>query len=119
MASGRAAPGASSRPHRSEEHRTPRRRGPERRDRWRRRAMESTAAPARLNGQRPIRLGNTGRVTVGTQHRQSPPQAPALAAADVDRVRDAVATALAGFLDEQRQTLAGMDASLVPVVDEI
>jgi geranylgeranyl pyrophosphate synthase len=81
--------------------------------------MDRTAAPARVNGQRPIRLGDTGRVTVGTQHRQPAPRVPTLDDADVDRVRAAVGTALAGFLEEQRQTLAAMDASLVPVVDEI
>lgn len=82
--------------------------------------METTAAPARVNGQRPIMTGDTGSVTAGTQRRQPPVRVPIEpGAADVERVRAAVAAALAGFLAEQRQTLAAMDDSLVPVVDEV
>jgi geranylgeranyl pyrophosphate synthase len=82
--------------------------------------METTAAPARVNGRRPITAGDTCPVTAGTQHRQPPARVPAPpGAADVERVRAAVAAALAGFLAEQRQTLAAMDDSLVPVVDEV
>ncbi|MCZ2857099.1 polyprenyl synthetase family protein [Blastococcus sp. VKM Ac-2987] len=55
----------------------------------------------------------------GAQQRESARPAPPLAAADLDRVRAAVADALVGFLDQQRATLAGMDPSLVPVVDEV
>jgi geranylgeranyl diphosphate synthase type I len=60
-------------------------------------------------------------VTAGTQHVESAagPIAPPLAAADLDRLRAAVSTALSEFLDRQRETLAAMDASLVPVVDEV
>jgi geranylgeranyl diphosphate synthase type I len=45
--------------------------------------------------------------------------APSPAAAEVDRVRDAVSAALGGFLDVQRETLAGMDPALVAVADEV
>jgi geranylgeranyl diphosphate synthase, type I len=75
---------------------------------------------------RPAELGNTRSVTVGTQQRDTPldsspgPLAvPALAAADLDRVRAAVESALHSFLTEQRETLAGMAAELVPVADEV
>jgi geranylgeranyl diphosphate synthase type I len=66
-------------------------------------------------------LGNTDRVTAGTQQHASGPRPPAppLAAAELDRLRDAVTTALDEFLDRQRETLAGMDAALAPVVDEV
>ncbi|MGY1638025.1 polyprenyl synthetase family protein [Geodermatophilus sp. SYSU D00742] len=47
------------------------------------------------------------------------PDAPPVAAAEVDRVRAAVHLALAGFLDEQRDVLTAMDAALLPVVDEV
>ncbi|WRL66044.1 polyprenyl synthetase family protein [Blastococcus brunescens] len=42
-----------------------------------------------------------------------------LGAADVDGLRNAVSAALTEFLDRQRETLAAMDASLAPVVDEV
>ncbi|MCZ2824794.1 MULTISPECIES: polyprenyl synthetase family protein [unclassified Modestobacter] len=59
-------------------------------------------------------------MTAGTQRRQPPVRVPVQpGAADEERVRAAVAAALAGFLAEQRQTLAAMDDSLVPVVDEV
>jgi geranylgeranyl diphosphate synthase type I len=60
-------------------------------------------------------------VTAGTQHRDLPagPAAPPLAAAELDRLRAAISAALSEFLDRQRETLAGMDPSLVPVVDEV
>jgi geranylgeranyl diphosphate synthase, type I len=69
----------------------------------------------------PARLGDTGGVTAGTQQSQFPtgPPEPPLAAAGLDRLRDAVRAALSGFLDRQRATLAAMDPSLVPVVDEV
>ncbi|HYO36720.1 MAG TPA: polyprenyl synthetase family protein, partial [Geodermatophilus sp.] len=44
---------------------------------------------------------------------------PSLVAADLGRIRGAVSAALTGFLEEQRTTLAGMDPSLTPVVDEV
>ncbi|WP_246063636.1 polyprenyl synthetase family protein [Blastococcus colisei] len=52
-----------------------------------------------------------------TQHRE--PAAPPLAAAELDRLRTAVSAALTEFLDRQRETLAAMDPSLIPVVDEV
>jgi geranylgeranyl diphosphate synthase type I len=60
-------------------------------------------------------------VTAGTQRplpgEDEPPDL--LAAADLDRLRAAVTTALADFLDGQRGVLAGMDPALTPVVDEV
>ncbi|WP_347060253.1 polyprenyl synthetase family protein [Blastococcus sp. HT6-30] len=53
------------------------------------------------------------------QQRESARSAPPLAAADLDRVRAAVAAALDAFLAQQRATLAGMDPTLAPVVDEV
>jgi geranylgeranyl diphosphate synthase type I len=70
---------------------------------------------------RPVGVGDTGPVTAGTQERgpaARPPASP-LAVADLDRLRGAVTDALTGFLDRQRETLAGMDPSLAPVVDEV
>ncbi|MGY1679426.1 polyprenyl synthetase family protein [Geodermatophilus sp. SYSU D01176] len=60
-------------------------------------------------------------MTAGAQQRERPvlPPAPPPAAAEIDRVRAAVATALSDFLDVQRRTLAAMDESLLPVVDEV
>jgi len=70
---------------------------------------------------RPVRLGDTGSVTAGTQERgpaARPPASP-LAVAGLDRLRGAVTDALTAFLDRQRETLAAMDPSLAPVVAEI
>jgi geranylgeranyl diphosphate synthase type I len=66
-------------------------------------------------------LGNTEAVTAGTQQREpaTRPPAPPLAAAELNRLRTAVSEALGTFLDGQREILAGMDAALVPVVDEV
>jgi geranylgeranyl diphosphate synthase type I len=67
-------------------------------------------------------LGNTRLVTLGAQQRHIPLDdlaVPALAAADLDRVRAAVESALRSFLVEQRETLANMAAELVPVADEV
>jgi geranylgeranyl diphosphate synthase type I len=60
-------------------------------------------------------------VTAGTQYHASVTghPVPALAAAELDHLRDAVTGALDGFLARQRATLAGMDATLTPVVDEV
>ncbi|MGY1707044.1 polyprenyl synthetase family protein [Geodermatophilus sp. SYSU D00697] len=57
----------------------------------------------------------------GARRRESTalPPAPSPAAAELGRVRDAVWTALAGFLDVQRETLAAMDPALVTVADEV
>ncbi len=64
---------------------------------------------------------DTRSVTAGAQQRETTALAPAPppAAAEIDRVRAAVSTALAEFLDGQRRTLAAMDESLLPVVDEV
>jgi geranylgeranyl diphosphate synthase, type I len=79
------------------------------------------ATPPRLRGSRPAGLGNTDPVTVGTQQHASVPRLPAppLAAAELDRLRGAVSAALDEFLARQRTTLAAMDATLAPVVDEV
>ncbi|MCF6744272.1 polyprenyl synthetase family protein [Blastococcus sp. KM273128] len=58
-------------------------------------------------------------MTSGAQQRETARLAPPLSVAELDRVRAAVAEALTGFLDQQRATLAAMDASLVPVVEEV
>ncbi|WP_369137650.1 polyprenyl synthetase family protein [Modestobacter versicolor] len=61
-------------------------------------------------------------MTVGTQQRATTidgSAVPPLAAADLDRVRAAVESALRAFLTEQRATLAGMAAELEPVADEV
>jgi geranylgeranyl diphosphate synthase type I len=83
--------------------------------------MSRSPGPAVLQRSRTTELGNTGHVTVGTQHRQFPaaPFAPPLAAAELDRLRESVSAALSAFLDRQRETLAAMDPSLGAVVDEV
>lgn len=81
--------------------------------------MERSTAAALLEGPRPTRLGDTDQMIAAAQQREAVRPAPPLVAADLDRVRAAVAVALTDFLDQQRVTLAGMDACLVPVVDEI
>jgi geranylgeranyl diphosphate synthase type I len=65
-------------------------------------------------------LGDTDPVTARTQER-GPGTRPssALSVAELDRLRAAVTEALSRFLDRQRETLAAMDPSLVPVVDEV
>jgi len=75
---------------------------------------------------RPAELGNTRTVTLGAQQRDTPADdAPGhlaegpLSAADLDRVRGTVESALRSFLTEQRETLAGMATELVPVADEV
>jgi len=74
-----------------------------------------------VGGSRPAGWGDTDLMTAGTTQREpaAPHPAPSPAAAELDRLREAVSEALAAFLDRQRETLAGMDPSLVPVVDEI
>ena len=64
-------------------------------------------------------LGDTDRMIARAQQRESARSAPALAAAQLDRLRGAVAEALTDFLEQQRATLAGMDARLAPVADEV
>src|SRR3954462_12486786 len=83
--------------------------------------MSRSSGPALLPRSRTTGLGNTGQVTAGTQHRQFPatPLAPPLAAAELDRLRESGSAALSAFLDSQRETLAAMDAGLVPLVDEV
>jgi geranylgeranyl diphosphate synthase type I len=70
---------------------------------------------------RPAGSGHTEYVTVGTQHPLSGGgQAPdPLAAADLDRLRNAVTEALVDFLDRQRGVLTAMDPALTPLVDEV
>ena len=58
-------------------------------------------------------------MTAGTQEREPGARSPDPAAAGLDRLRGAVSEALTEFLDQQRTTLAAMDPSLVPVVDEV
>lgn len=60
-------------------------------------------------------------MTAGTQEREPAAgrPAPEPSAAQLDRLRGAVSTALRQFLDDQRATLAAMDTGLVPVVDEV
>ena len=74
-----------------------------------------------LRGSHPAGLGDTGPVTAGAQQRESAVRRPAppLAAARLDHLRSAVTTALGDFLDRQRTILSAMDATLVPVVDEV
>ncbi|GAA5649585.1 (2E,6E)-farnesyl diphosphate synthase [Geodermatophilus obscurus DSM 43160] len=64
---------------------------------------------------------DTRSVIAGAQQRETPVlrPAPPPAVAEIDRVRAAVSTALTDFLHVQRQTLAAMDESLLPVVDEV
>ncbi len=64
---------------------------------------------------------DTRSVTAGAQQRETPvlPPAPPPAAAEIDRVRAAVWAALSDFLEVQRETLAAMDESLLPVIDEV
>lgn len=64
-------------------------------------------------------------MTAGTRARRTDTSAndadgsPALLSADLDRLRTAVSDALDVFLTEKRAVLAGMDASLVPVIEEV
>jgi geranylgeranyl diphosphate synthase, type I len=83
--------------------------------------MIQSSGPALLPRSRTTGLGNTGRVAAGTPHQETlvRPAAPPLAAAELDRLRSGVSDALAEFLGRQRETLAAMDPSLVPVVDEV
>jgi geranylgeranyl diphosphate synthase type I len=83
--------------------------------------ITQNAAPPLTLGSRPAQLGNTDRVTAGTQYHASVSghPSPALAAAELDHLRDAVTRALDEFLARQRTTLAGMDPTLTPVVDEV
>jgi geranylgeranyl diphosphate synthase, type I len=83
--------------------------------------MSRSSGAALMTGSRPVALSDTGSVTAGTHERgraARPPASP-LAVADVERLRGAVTDALTGFLDRQRATLAAMDPSLAPVVDEV
>jgi geranylgeranyl diphosphate synthase type I len=59
-------------------------------------------------------------VTAGTQQNSAAASpAPPADGAELDRIRSAVGAALSEFLDGQRETLAAMDATLVPIVDEV
>jgi geranylgeranyl diphosphate synthase, type I len=79
--------------------------------------MTSTPVADLLLRSRPAGLRDTDPVTAAAQQRGN--GARALDAAELDRVRAAVSDALGKFLDRQRTTLAGMDAALAPVVDEV
>lgn len=82
--------------------------------------MNGSTLPALAGPARPAPWGDTGRVTIGTSNGTATAhRAPSPAAADLDRLNAAVTAALTGFLDRQRTTLAGMDASLTPLVDEV
>ncbi|MGY1719755.1 polyprenyl synthetase family protein [Blastococcus sp. SYSU DS0552] len=81
--------------------------------------MQRSTPAALLVRRHPTGSGDTDQMIVGAQQRESARPAPPLSVADLDRVRAAVAEALTRFLDQQRSTLAAMDASLVPVVDEV
>ena len=64
--------------------------------------------------------GDTGLVTpVIPQPTATAHPVPSLAAAELDRLNAAVTGSLQEFLERQRTTLAGMDAGLVPLVDEV
>ena len=79
------------------------------------------ADPISVAESRPAGLGDTYRVTAGTQEHASAarPPDPPLTVAELDRLRGAVSAALEEFLDRQRATLAAMDDTLTPVVDEV
>jgi geranylgeranyl diphosphate synthase type I len=79
--------------------------------------MSGTPTADLLLRSRPAVLRNTDPVTAAAQQRDT--SRPTLGAAEVDRVRAAVSAALGEFLDRQRTTLAAMDSSLAPVVDEV
>jgi geranylgeranyl diphosphate synthase type I len=78
-------------------------------------------AEPRLLPSRPAELGDTGPVTAGTQYHASVAgrPLPQLEAAELEHLRGAVTAALDGFLARQRETLAAMDPTLTPVVDEV
>jgi geranylgeranyl diphosphate synthase, type I len=71
-----------------------------------------------VQGWHAVRLGDTERVSPGTQRRDHG-TAPPLAVADLERLRDAVTTALDDFLEDQERALAAMDIALGPVVAEV
>ena len=83
--------------------------------------MSASPGHTLLAGRPPADVVDTGPVTTGMPELRtgSPDQDAALAAAGLDRLRVAVSAALSDFLDRQRTTLARMDASLVPVADEV
>src|SRR4051812_33112407 len=83
--------------------------------------MSTHPGPALLARPGTAGLGNTDPVTAGTQERDPAPRPPGPSpdAAGLDRLRAAVSAALRTFLDDQRDTLAGMDPRLIPVVDEV
>ncbi|MGY1752648.1 polyprenyl synthetase family protein [Blastococcus sp. SYSU D01042] len=59
-------------------------------------------------------------MTLGIPQRPAAaPPVPSPAAAELDRLNAAVSASLSEFLERQRTTLAGMDAGLVPLVDEV
>ncbi len=75
--------------------------------------------PARARAGR-TQVGDTRSMSADMHHKDTVgAPAPPLAAADLDRLRAAVSSALSDFLDRQRSTLAAMDQTLVPLVDEV
>ena len=82
--------------------------------------MSRSPGPALMARSHSTGLGDTDVVTAGTQERGAGGRpSSALSVAELDRLREAVTAALSRFLDRQRETLAAMDPSLVPVVDEV
>jgi len=82
--------------------------------------MNGSTLPALAGPARRQLPGDTGPVTTGIpQGTAAASPAPALAAADLDRLHAAVSASLTEFLERQRTTLAGMAVCLAPVVDEV
>ncbi len=82
--------------------------------------MNGSTLPAPAVPARTAPGGDTDPVTLGIPHgTPTTGPAPSLAAADLDRLHAAVSESLSEFLDRQRTTLAGMDAGLVPLLDEV
>ncbi len=82
--------------------------------------MFGSTLTTRAGSARPATWGDTDPVTLGTPHGTAiARRAPSPAAADLDRLNAAVTASLTEFLERQRTTLAGMDGSLIPLVDEV
>jgi geranylgeranyl diphosphate synthase type I len=82
--------------------------------------MNGSPLPALAGPARSALRGDTDLVTIGIPQETAPARpAPSLDAASLGRLNAAVTASLTDFLDRQRTTLAGMDAGLVPIVDEV
>jgi geranylgeranyl diphosphate synthase type I len=82
--------------------------------------MNGSTLPTLAGPARSAAWGDTGRVTFGTQHGTATAhRTPSPTAAELDRLNAAVTASLTEFLDRQRTTLAGMDQTLIPLVDEV